>query len=502
MATYQRPGVYVNETVSATNSAPPLSASAVAAFIGDGSQGPSSPALVTSWSNFVAQFGSFSSSPYLAMALFYFFANGGGNAYVYRIAGTGAATATRILNDTAATPQPTLTVSAANAGTWGNNIYLDVTTGYVAGRFNLVVKLNGTAATNVVETFSDLSMSTSDNRYVVSVINSLSNYISVVNDNSPTAAPNNAPAIQSGTALAGGANGAAGAAADYTNALNSFARLGVPLVLNCPGVSTASIITAVQSTVESLGNIFLVVDPPANQTVTQVESYAASLTADSYTAVYYPWLTVNDPTKTTPGLTVNIPPGGAVVGQFILNDQLHGPYKTPAGVGSRLQGVVNLATVLQPADYDSLNTAVPPVNGIKALPNRGICIYGGRTLQGGYASKYIAIRRSLIYIEQSLKNLTEFAVFQPNDSRLWSLIIDQCDTFLTAYYNQGGLVGNTASDAFYVKCDGSINTASTIQNGQVNIEVGVALEYPAEYVILNIGQSEGGATVSTTLPTG
>ena len=119
---------------------------------------------------------------------------------------------------------------------------------------------------------------------------------------------------------------------------------------------------------------------------------------------------------------------------------------------------------------------------------------GGRTLDNTPNNRYINIRRSLIYIEKRLSDLTQFAVFENNDSRLWLQIRTALNAFLLSYWQSGGLRGATVSQAFYVKCDSSTTTFSDMQAGKVNIEVGVSLEYPAEFVVIKLGQLTGNAS--------
>lgn len=496
--TYLRPGVYVNETLTALSTGAGVTADATAAFVGAGTRGPETATLVNDWSSFTTLFGDLTASTYLAQALFLHFANGGGPAYVGRVAHNDAVAATRVLNDTGTpTPAPTLTLNAANPGAWGNSIYIDVIAGYTPGRFDLVVKYGGATSGFTVETFTDLSMASTDARYAVSIINAASRYVVAVDDHSATAAPNNAPAVQAGVALATGADGGAVAASDYVTVLNTFAAINQPLVLNLPGVTDSATVDDAISFAEAQTSVFVVIDPPQGDSVSSVLAYAASLTSSSRAAVYYPWIQIPDPLKRNANKTV--PPGGAVVGQFISTDQTAGPFKTPAGVKNRVIGAVALETTLQPSDYDSLNSTFPPVNAIKPVPGFGICVFGGRTLKGGYADKYISVRRSLIYLEKSLKNLTQFAIFEPNDAKLWATLTTLVTDFLLGYMARGGLRGSTEQEAFYVKCDSTNNTLSDIQNGIVNVEVGVALEYPAEFIVIRLGQFEGGSTVTTSV---
>ena len=141
------------------------------------------------------------------------------------------------------------------------------------------------------------------------------------------------------------------------------------------------------------------------------------------------------------------------------------------------------------AELDSLNGATFPVNPIRQVPGAGISVMGARTLkQDGTANKYVNMRRSLIYIRKSLQNLTEFALFENNNEQLWGRINTTLNTFLNEYRNQGGLRGNTPTDAYFIKCDAENNTAASIASGEVRIEVGVALQYPAEFVVINLSQ--------------
>ena len=100
----------------------------------------------------------------------------------------------------------------------------------------------------------------------------------------------------------------------------------------------------------------------------------------------------------------------------------------------------------------------------------------------------------MIYIKNEMTNRSTFAVFENNDSRLWSQIRTALESFLQSYWQQGGLRGTTPKDAFFVRCDSTTTSFSDMQNGIVNIEVGVALEYPAEFVVIKLGQLTGNAT--------
>lgn len=497
MANYQRPSVYVEESLLSNNTISGLSTS-TGAFLSANPRGPLVPTLVTSWTQYVAAFGGFTGSANpLPYALYQYFANGGRIAYVTRVVGTGAAVATRSLSDRAGTPVPTLKLDAKNPGAWANAIYVSITDG-ATGRFNLIVKSGGTTNDKIVEVWNDLSMNSTDSRYVVNILNAVGNgsaYLTATDLASASASPTNNPSVQADSILAGGADGSAPAASDYTTAAGLFDQVDSPLNLNCPGVTTAATLNTIISWAEARGDVFVVCDAPVGlANAAAAITYAQSLTVSSYAAVYWPNIVTGDPGSTTQGATRVQAPGGAVLGQFAATDATRGVFKAPAGLNARVAGAVALELKLTNADLDALNVA--QVNAIRQVPGAGICIFGARTLKAGYSDKYLPIRRTLIYLKRALLDGTRYAIFEPNDSYLWASLQANISQFLLGFWQVGGLRGTTPSAAYYVKCDADNNTFSTIASGVVNVEVGVALQYPAEFIVIKIGQVEGGATAT------
>jgi phage tail sheath protein FI len=170
-------------------------------------------------------------------------------------------------------------------------------------------------------------------------------------------------------------------------------------------------------------------------------------------------------------------------------------FKAPAGLQTRVGGAISVAPLTN-AELDTLNSNTAAVNAIKFVPGSGIVVMGARTLQGTYVDRYVPVRRTLIYLRKSMSDLSQFAIFEPNDEVLWRSITASLEGFLNNFWRQGGLRGAVPSQAFYVKCDAETNPQSAIDGGQVNIEVGVALQRPAEFVIIKIGQFDGGTTVT------
>lgn len=506
MPSYKRPGVYISESLT-PNATVLAGSTSTAVFLGAHHRGPTDePVLVESWSQFESVFGGFppvgSTRSELPFALYNYFSNGGRQAYVGRILGTGATLAAVVLNDRAGVPAPTLRVEAKNVGAWGNDLRISILDRDVAnGRFDLLVYKGGTTDAYLQERWTDLSMAASDPRYVEKVINSdtLGSPLITVDDQvSPTAPPLNAPAIVTGVALTGGADGAAPTATQLTTAVTESTsvldQLSGVLMLNMPGVTDTGVLGSLINYAEAQGTFFVVIDTPAGQTVAQATSYAQSLASSPYAAVYYPWVTVPDPSSNVPGATRLAPPGALVCGKIADTDAARGVWKAPAGLETRLAGVLSIEQTFRSADLDALNEG--HTNAIRQIPGAGVVIMGARTLGRGTDDKYVNVRRTLNFIKDTLQRSTEFAAFENNDETLWALLESVCSRFLGDLHSQGGLKGATPGQAFYVKCDGTLNTEQVIAAGEVRIEVGVALQRPAEFVVIRIGQWSGGTAAT------
>ena len=204
-----------------------------------------------------------------------------------------------------------------------------------------------------------------------------------------------------------------------------------------------------------------------------------------YAAVYFPWIQVFDPATTTGDGTRFVPPSGHVAGVYARVDTERGVHKAPAN--ETILGALGLRYALSKRQQDGLNPQ--GVNCIRAL-NGNIRIWGARTA-GGDANadlKYVNVRRTLIYLRGSIDAGTQWVVFEPNTPALWQKIARNVTAFLTNVWRSGALFGNTAAEAFYVKCDAETNPPELRELGQVVTEVGVAIVRPAEFVIFRISQ--------------
>jgi hypothetical protein len=507
MASYSRPGVFINEVPLPQLITLANNGQARGAFLGAFAQGPTAePVLIQSWYDFGKTFGSVSDSYPATWAIYSFFANGGRSAYIKRVVGSGATAASVTLRDRAGTPLSTLRVTAKSAGAWGNALTAEVTASSTT-TFNLIIS----DANGILEQFTDLSMSTTNSRYAVAYVNSASYYVTLTNLTSGTAAPANMPEIAGVKAFASGADGSAPTRASYQTALSTFDAITNPLLMINADASYAFasggetgarankvlLDNDVTAYAEGRGDVFALIDPPAGSTPAEAVTYAidgCGAVDGGNAAMYFPWVVIPDLLKSAPGATRVVGPAAIAAGKYLETDAARGVFKTPAGFGTKIGSAVALERSLTNAELDSLNSASKPVNAIRNVPGAGIVIMGGRTLNNSTGERYINVRRSLIFLKKEITDRSNFAVFENNSEALWSQLRNTLGTFLREYWSQGGLRGTTPGEAFYVRCDASNNTATDILNGRVNIEIGVAVEYPAEFIVISIGQITGSAS--------
>jgi phage tail sheath protein FI len=211
----------------------------------------------------------------------------------------------------------------------------------------------------------------------------------------------------------------------------------------------------------------------------------------SYGAVYFPWLKVNNPLFTTGGAEpklVDQPPSGHVAGIWARVDATRGVHKAPANEG--VVGIVDLERTISRDKQKSLNpTGINVIRPFGGAP----MVYGARTIGGDRNGeyRYLNVRRLMNFLKESIDEGTQFVVFEPNNPALWQRIIQSVSAFLFNQWQDGALFGETAKQAFFVKCDAETNPASTREAGQVITEIGVAVTKPAEFVIFRIQQNTG-----------
>jgi hypothetical protein len=217
--------------------------------------------------------------------------------------------------------------------------------------------------------------------------------------------------------------------------------------------------------------------------------------SDSYVASYTPWVTVVDPTTNNGRIT--IPPAGSVAGVMSRIDGSIGVFRTPAGVVANLVDALDVDVQFTQSQLGTLNDH--HINVIRPIAGQGICVMGGRTRKAYGIDKYVAARRTLIFTKESLRRSTQYAVFEDNDQRLWSNLIVTAESILRPLWEAGGLKGASAQEAYFIQCDQAINTPSVVEAGEVHMNVGVALQSPAEFIVIRVAQSQGGTSTTEIL---
>ncbi|GAB3805296.1 phage tail sheath family protein [Micromonospora zhanjiangensis] len=508
MPNYLAPGVYVEEVESGSRPIEGVG-TAVAAFVGFAAQGPfNTPTLVTNWSQYSQIFGEFAPDCYLGHAVYGYFMQGGGAAYIVRVGGERGGDAAL-----PAAPEP-----AAILGTYRvvarelpegtpDDLTVEVTDppeGAGADRFNLVVKRGG----QVVETFESVTTKRGKDN-VVTAVRERSKLITI-----EEAAPTGQLTRPSGGEVAltapphatplpdtVSADEYVGDAAERTGfggleAVDEVTMVAVPDLMGAyqRGAIDLESVQAVQQAViahcELMGDRMAILDPPPGLSPQQVKEWRTDQAGydSKYATLYYPWVKVFDPLT---GTNRFMPPSGHLAGVWARSDAARGVHKAPAN--EVVRGAVALETQLTRAEQELLNPL--GINCIRAFPGRGILVWGARTLSSDPAWRYLNVRRLFNYLEESILNGTQWVVFEPNDDMLWARIRRTVSAFLVNEWRRGSLFGLTPDEAFFVKCDRETNPAEGIDAGQVVCQIGVAPVKPAEFVIFQLAQMSGGTSL-------
>jgi phage tail sheath protein FI len=506
------PGVYIEEIPSGVRTITGV-ATSIAAFVGWAPKGPTERAeLVLSWSDFDRKFGGLDNRSLLGYAVSHFFANGGQRAYIVRVVTTGSDTAADNAAAAAVTLDSKLTVTAKSSGAWAND-YAIVTKKRAApddARFQLKVVNHKQDPKGVaIEVFDNLSMNPADARYVVNVLKSDSLLVDGALAGTPTGPPADTQfgangEVPAAAKLTGGADGKVLApdTQAFEKALQPTSGIGgvyhldrIDLfnLLCVPGETNAAPLSNLQKFCRDR-RAFLIADCASNASLTTLANGAdPSLTGNDAinAALYFPWVTAPDPLQEN--RAAEFPPSGYVAGLYARTDTARGVWKAPAGTDASLTGVLGVKTVLTNDENGVLNPK--GVNCIRSFPVYGTVLWGARTLQGnderGSEWKYIPVRRTALFIEETLYRALKWVVFEPNDEPLWAQIRLNVGAFMHDLFRQGAFQGQTPRDAYFVKCDKETTTQSDINRGIVNIIVGFAPLKPAEFVIIKIQQIAG-----------
>lgn len=297
--------------------------------------------------------------------------------------------------------------------------------------------------------------------------------------------------------LSGGSNGSVSSitATDFIGVdrgagrrtgIQSFLDNDVVSLMAIPGVTDPNVQLTLVAHCENTGSRFAVLDLPKDAKKVEDVVNHRNIFDSNYAALYHPWLTVFDPLDKK---NFSIPPSGSVLGIYARSDNQRGVHKAPAN--EVVRGCVGLECQFNKGEQDILNPK--GVNLIRSFPGQGIRVWGARTATSNPSWKYINVRRLFIFIEESIKANTSWAVFEPNDEVLWVRVQRTISVFLTNLWRGGSLAGTSPEEAFFVNIGRDTMSQDDIDNGRLICVIGVAPVKPAEFVIFRISQKTADA---------
>ena len=230
-----------------------------------------------------------------------------------------------------------------------------------------------------------------------------------------------------------------------------------------------------------------VIDGPEQASISEIRTFRGRYDS-KYAALYHPWIEILDPLfPSAPGVPPRklvLPPSGFVTGIYARSDIERGVHKAPAN--EVVRGLTKFELNINRPRQEVLNPE--GVNCLRFFEGRGNRVWGARTISSDPEWKYVNVRRLFIYIEHSIDKATQWAVFEPNNERLWANIKSAVEDFLYVLWRDGALIGEKPEHAFFVRCDRSTMTQNDLDNGRMICLVGLAPSRPAEFVIFRVGQ--------------
>ena len=499
-------GVYIEEIPDGGPAIVGVS-TATTAFVGRALMGPvDTPALVTSFAEFARIFGGLWVNSTMSFAVQQYFASGGGEAVIVRVFHTGDATTPKdhTVTFTATGAPNDLNLMASSAGSWASTLRVTVDHDTKDPLDTKLVNITVDRGPNTppLEVLRDLSLDTSSPSFIGRTLDRMSEYLELDGPVTGVDSLNDLPATRTVPAGPDGIDVIITSIVPMTatvrtgihalDAADIFNLLCLPPPtpdgdLDGPAWQRAASYCQDR-------RAMLIIDPPRS-TITPDDAIAdlpSLVTTDSENAaVFYPRILLQNPLA--PDVIEPYPPAGSIAGVFARMDRQRGVWKAPAGTEATIPGVQGLTDSLNDEDNGRLNPLA--INCLRTFPLIGSVVWGSRTMDGKDANgsdwKYIPVRRLALYIEESLHRGLKWAVFEPNDERLWAQIRLNAGAFMHNLFLQGAFQGPSPSSAYFVQCDHATTTQNDIDAGIVNVVVGFAPLRPAEFVILNIQQLAG-----------
>jgi phage tail sheath protein FI len=265
---------------------------------------------------------------------------------------------------------------------------------------------------------------------------------------------------------------------DYSRALIKLEEVDAPVIYVPNAQALAGLADLLISHCERLRNRFVIFDSLKGQDSSSVTKPRDS----SFAALYYPWIYVKDDVT---GKLCLVPMGGHVAGIYARTDMEAGVHKAPAN--QVVHGALGTDIIMKSHQQDSL--ILQGINSIRNFPDKGLLLWGARTLSIDPTKKYVNVCRLLIYLEQSIKKGTAWATFELNNETTWAKMKSTIENFLTQAWTDRMLLGAKKQEAFFVNCDRTTMTQNDIDNGRINVLIGVAPVKAAEFIIFRINQT-------------
>lgn len=263
--------------------------------------------------------------------------------------------------------------------------------------------------------------------------------------------------------------------------IQAFLDNDVVSIMAVPGITDPNVQLMLVAHCENLGSRFAVLDIPRDARKVDDVIAHRDIFDSQYAAMYHPWLEVFDPLDKK---NIAVPPSGSVLGIYARSDNQRGVHKAPAN--EVVRACVGLDCQFNKGEQDILNPK--GVNLIRSFPGMGIRVWGARTVSSNPSWKYVNVRRLFIFVEESIKANTNWAVFEPNDEVLWVRVKRTIDVFLNGLWRAGYLAGSSAGEAFFVNIGRNTMSQDDIDNGRLICVIGIAPVKPAEFVVFRISQ--------------
>ncbi|MEO6979180.1 MAG: phage tail sheath C-terminal domain-containing protein [Mucilaginibacter sp.] len=525
------PGVYIEEIPSGVRTLTGV-ATSITAFIGRALSGPvNEPTIVNSFSDYERSFGGLWIPSTMSYAVRDFFSNGGSQAIIVRVfneTGINPGIASFVLQTGIASPvDGPFTLVATSPGSWANNLLVSIdyntqdptapptspVTPGVNDPFNLTIFMQNSDGSQptIKEKYLGVSVNANDVLYLPRVLQQQSALLNVKKNGLGKWIVEGRPVVVDKKTPLPGNDGDVLTFQDYEgdegNKTGMYALIKADLfnILCIPpaerGRDTA--VTTYQKAMKLCVDkrAMLLVDPPiawgsspATATANALAGLSSLGLSGTYArnaALYFPCVIEADPLRNNQ--TDTFVPSGIVAGIMSRTDTTRGVWKSPAGIDAALNGIQGLQVSLTDAENGQMNPL--GINNLRTFPLAGSVVWGARTLRGAdqFADdyKYVAVRRTALFLEESLYRGTQWVVFEPNDEALWAQIRLNIGAFMQNLFRQGAFQGTTPKQAYLVKCDSETTTQNDINNGVVNILVGFAPLKPAEFVIIQIQQLAG-----------